>query len=100
MKGRIHPGANFKTTAGFILLFRNGLLFILVFFLAAQAFCTSRPSVKSSSPREMHRTDLDSINMERLFQLSTFYCNYLGDMKTADSLCDEAIRIAEMSFRP
>ena len=97
---RIHPEATFKTTAGFILLSRNGLLFILVFFLAAQAFCTSRPSVKSSSPREMHRTDLDSINMERLFQLSTFYCNYLGDMKTADSLCDEAIRIAEMSFRP
>jgi tetratricopeptide (TPR) repeat protein len=100
MTARIHPEANFKTTTGVFLLSRNGLLFILVFFLATQAFCISRPSIKSPFPKEMHRTDLDSINMERLFQLSTFYCNYLGDLKTADSLDDEAIRIAEMSFRP
>ena len=100
MTAWIHPGANFKTTAGFILLSRNGSLLVLIFFLAAQAFCTSRPSIKSPSLKEMHRTDLDSINMERLFRLSTFYCNYLGDLRTADSLDDEAIRIAEKSYRP
>ena len=100
MTAQFHSEANFKTTTGFIRLSRNGMLFILILFVASQAFCTSRPSTKSPSPKEMHRTDMDSINMEQLFQLSYFYCNYFGDLKTADSLDDQAIHIAEMSFRP
>ena len=100
MTAQIHSEANFKTTTGFIRSSRNVFLFILILFVSAQAFCTSRPSIKSPSPKEMHRTDLDSINMDRIFQLSDFYCNYLGDLKTADSLGDQAIHIAEMSFRP
>ncbi len=100
MKVRIHSGTYFKTIAGSLLAFHNGLLFMLIFFHTENAFCTSRPSIKSPSLKEIHRTNQDSINIERLSRLSNFYGNYLGDLKTADSLGDEAIRIAEMSFRP
>jgi len=100
MKVRIHSGVYFRTIAGSLLSFHNGLLFMLIFFHSGNAFCTSRPSIKSPSLKEIHRTNQDSINIERLSRLSNYYCNYLGDLKTADSLGDEAIRIAEMSFRP
>ena len=100
MKARIHSGDYFKTIAGLLLSFRYGLMFMPLFFHTENVFCTSRPSIKSPSLKEIHRTNQDSINIERLFRLSHFYCDYMGDLKTADSLGDEAIRIAEMSFRP
>jgi len=100
MKERIHSGANLKIIAGFRMLSRYMLLFVLSYSPVFLAFCTSQPSVKSSSPKELHRADQDSINVVRLLRLSGFFCNYLGDLKTADSLCDRAILIAEMSFRP
>ena len=82
------------------MLFLFGFLSMLLFFPAAFTFSTSRPSIKSMSPKKMPGTEQDSTQIERLFRLSKFYCNYLGDIRTADSLGDRAIRIAEMSFRP
>jgi class 3 adenylate cyclase len=99
MKVEIHSEANFKTNAGIFLLSGFGVLVILLMFQSVPAFSSS-PSIKSQSQKELQNAYLDSVKIERLFRLSHFYCDYMGDLKTADSLADNAIRLAGKSSRP
>jgi len=48
----------------------------------------------------MHRTTWIVSTWTGFFNFLIFIANYLGDLKTADSLGDQGIHIAEMSFRP
>jgi hypothetical protein len=83
-------------------VFKNNLaLLLLLMFPAAGTFCQVEPSGFTRKPiREYKTTDNDSIKIEKLYQLAFFYSDYLGDNKSADSISEIAIQIAEKSYRP
>jgi adenylate cyclase len=87
--------SDFKTTGVFFLFSRIEPYFILLLLFPLLSFSAGRQSA-----REKRSPDPDSIKIEKLFLLTNAYCNYLGDLKTSDSLAMEAIRIAERNGRP
>jgi class 3 adenylate cyclase len=74
------------------------LLLVLVYCMGVS--CTKKNENKTLLGKEYPKTEADSIVVKKLTALANYYYDYLGDEKIADSLSDEAIHIAEMSFRP
>jgi len=77
-----------------------GLFLLLAGILCLAISCTKRTETKKQGRKEISGKNTDSLAIKKLTSLAFFYFDYLGDEKTADSLSDEAIRMAEMSFRP
>ncbi len=77
------------------------LIFILMLFPGGRAFCQVDPSVITGKLwSEFKSAGNDSIKIEKLSGLASFYSDYLGDNRSADSISELAIRIAEKSHLP
>ncbi|MCX6244722.1 MAG: adenylate/guanylate cyclase domain-containing protein [Bacteroidetes bacterium] len=100
MRLGLRPENIFRSLSGTDSLFRAGLVLVIAFFLSGAVSGSDFPASKNRSIKETRLSGRDSLTIVRLSRLSAYYCNYLGDIKTADSLASEAVRIAEMSFRP
>jgi hypothetical protein len=77
------------------------LVFILLLIFPAGVFCqVDPPAYTRQLLQEFKSTDNDSLKIEALFRLAFYYSDYLGDYRSADSISETAIRIAEKSHRP
>jgi hypothetical protein len=77
------------------------LVFILLLIFPAGVFCqVDPPAYTRKLLQECIIADNDSLKIEKLSRLAFFYYDHLGDNKSADSISEIAIRIAEKSHRP
>jgi hypothetical protein len=74
---------------------------LLIMFPGGRVFCQVDPSAFADKLLSGYKkAGNDSLKIEILSDLAFYYFDFLGDNKTADSLSDAAIRIAEKSHRP
>ncbi|NVO18515.1 MAG: hypothetical protein HXX13_02380 [Bacteroidetes bacterium] len=81
--------------------------FITIIILAGISLCWNKGF--GQLPPENHIRELnikykaaktDSLKIEALSQLAQYYSEYLGEKRLADSISQEAVEIAQASFRP
>lgn len=100
MEGIIHSRNNNHSIIRCLNHIPTGLFLLLVWGYCMSVSCTDRNRNKTQSGKVNSKTEADDITVKKLTSLAYYYYDYVGDDKMADSLSDEAIHIAEMSFRP
>jgi class 3 adenylate cyclase len=100
MQVKTFPGNGFRPGGGPVIRLFAGMLLFMLLTEPGYPVGTGNPGSKNGSSPDHVSGDLDSLAIVRLARLASIYCNYLGDLETADSLGDAAIRIAERSYRP
>ncbi|MCX6246263.1 MAG: adenylate/guanylate cyclase domain-containing protein [Bacteroidetes bacterium] len=99
LRVRILSMANVNKRTAFLRVSLYGLLLFSASLNAGDGFCASHPATKIPSQKNPDPLGQEVAAIDRLARLADIYCNYFYDVKTADSLAEEAIRIAEKSSR-
>jgi class 3 adenylate cyclase len=94
------PAKMLRPTTGVMALAHSGLLLGIILFFAGTVTGISGPDNPVQFKKTRDLSDKDSVSIARLFLLSEIYCNYFGDVTTANRLGNEAIRIAEAGSGP